>query len=192
MYEIRLANKNDLSSLALIHKESYSKIHFTSYFSIELIKDYYLSFIENKNSKIFLAIKNEEIFGFIVCGKEIEENLKLFKANKRFSILKTIFLNPLASIKKINIDLFNRCFDVKVPFEETSFLILSIVSTNKEKGLGSYLLEYVKNHAIENKIFNIGLYVRISNITAINAYLKNSFKILGYASGQYYMEQNNS
>lgn len=89
-------------------------------------------------------------------------------------------------------DLFNKCFDVKVPYEETSFLILSIVSTNKEKGLGSFLLEYVKNYTIENKIFNIGLYVRISNITAINTYLKNNYKILGYASGQYYMEQNNS
>lgn len=191
MYEIRLATDQDLKYLAMIHKKSYSKIHFTSYFSLNLIEIYYSYFIKNNDSNIYLAIKNEEIYGFLVCGKNIAVQLSLFKKEQRLKILKTVLTHPLAVLKKINISIFNKFFDFDTKFKETNFLILSIVSTGKEKGLGSFLLEYVKNYGFENSIVNVGLYVRISNITAINSYLRNDYKILGYISGQYYMEQNN-
>ncbi|WP_404799002.1 GNAT family N-acetyltransferase [Arcobacter porcinus] len=106
-------------------------------------------------------------------------------------IFKTAVLNPLVISKKIIISIFNKFFDNRTNFKEANFLILSIVSSGEEKGMGSLILNYIKNYALKNNINKIGLYVRISNIQAINAYLKNDFKIVGYTSGQYYMEQNN-
>ncbi|MCT7911799.1 GNAT family N-acetyltransferase [Arcobacter lacus] len=191
MYEIRLANEQDLVYISKIHKSSYSKIHFTSYFSLDLTEKYYSYFINNKDSKIFVLTKNEEFLGFIVCGENISKQLTLFKKEQRLEILKTAILNPWVVSKKIITSVFNKFFDIQTNFNETNFLILSIVSSGQEKGLGSLLLEHLKNYGLKNGINKIGLYVRISNISAINAYLKNGYKIVGYTSGQYYMEQNN-
>lgn len=191
MYDIRLASEQDLIFISKIHKSSYSKIHFTSYFSLDLTEKYYSYFINNKDSKIFVLTKNKKILGFVVCGKNIADQLTLFKKEQRLEIFKTAILNPWVVSKKIIISVFNKFFDIQTNFNETNFLILSIVSSGEEKGVGSLILDYIKNYGIENNINKIGLYVRISNISAINAYLKNDYKIVGYTSGQYYMEQNN-
>lgn len=191
MYEIRLAKQEDLESISRIHKNAYSSIHFTSYFSLNLTKKYYSYFINNTDNKIFVLIKEKKILGFVVCGKNISNQLILFKKEQFMEIFKTAILNPLVISKKIIISIFNKFFDNRTNFEEANFLILSIVSSGEEKGMGSLILNYIKNYALKNNINKIGLYVRISNIQAINAYLKNDFKIVGYTSGQYYMEQNN-
>ncbi|MCG3677409.1 GNAT family N-acetyltransferase [Aliarcobacter butzleri] len=191
MYDIRLASEQDLMFISKIHKSSYSKIHFTSYFSLDLTEKYYSYFINNKDSKIFVLTKNKKILGFVVCGENISKQLTLFKREQRLQILKTVIINPYIVFKKVIINIFNKLFDSQINYRETNFLILSIVSSGEEKGLGSLLLEYVKKYGLKNDINKIGLYVRISNISAINAYLKNGYKIVGYTSGQYYMEQNN-
>jgi len=169
MCEIRQARKQDLETISRIHKKSYSKIHFTSYFSLSLIK----------------------ILGFVVCGKNIVNQLTLFKKEQRLEILKTAILNPIIVLKKVIISIFNKYFNNKTDFYEADFLILSIVSSGEEKGIGTLLLNHVEKYGLTKGINKVGLYVRISNISAINAYLKNGYKINGYISGQYYMEQNN-
>jgi ribosomal protein S18 acetylase RimI-like enzyme len=186
-----LAKEQDLKYIAEIHRNSYSKIHFTSYFSLELTQKYYSYFINNTDSKIFVLRKKQEILGFVVCGINISSRLTLFKKEQRLEIFKTAIFNPFVVFKKIIVSVFNKFFDVQTNFNETDYLILSIVSSGKEKGLGSLLLEHVGNCEQKNNVNKIGLYVRISNIVAINAYLKNGYKIIGYVSGQYYMEQNN-
>ena len=191
MYEIRPAIHKDLENISRIHKNAYSKIHFTSYFSLNLIHKYYSYFINNTDSKIFVLTKNKEILGFVVCGENISKQLTLFKREHRLQILKTVIINPFIVLKKVIISIFNKFFDNKTNFKEANFLILSIVSSGEEKGIGSLILDYVKNYGLENDLEKIGLYVRISNIQAINTYLKNGYKIVGYTSGQYYMEQNN-
>lgn len=191
MYEIRLAKEQDLEIISRIHKNSYSKIHFTSYFSLSLTQKYYKYFINNIDNKIFVLTKKQEILGFVVCGVNIANQLTSFKKEQRIEIFKTAIVNPFVVSKKIIISVFNKFFDIQTNFNETNFLILSIVSSGEEKGLGSLILDYVKNYGLENNLEKIGLYVRISNIQAINTYLKNGYKIVGYTSGQYYMEQNN-
>ncbi|WP_323593477.1 GNAT family N-acetyltransferase [Aliarcobacter butzleri] len=191
MYEIRIAKQQDLESISRIHKNAYSDIHFTSYFSLNLAKKYYSYFINNTDNEIFVLIKEKKILGFVVCGKNIANQLTLFKKEQRLEIFKTAVLNPFVVSKKIIISVFNKFFENKTNFKEANFLILSIVSSGEEKGIGSLILDYVKNYGLENDLEKIGLYVRISNIQAINTYLKNGYKIVGYTSGQYYMEQNN-
>jgi len=191
MCEIRQARKQDLETISRIHKKSYSKIHFTSYFSLSLIKKYYSYFIDNSDNEIFVFTKEKKILGFVVCGKNIVNQLTLFKKEQRLEILKTAILNPIIVLKKVIISIFNKYFNNKTDFYEADFLILSIVSSGEEKGIGTLLLNHVEKYGLTKGINKVGLYVRISNISAINAYLKNGYKINGYISGQYYMEQNN-
>ncbi|CZE49302.1 GNAT family N-acetyltransferase [Campylobacter geochelonis] len=188
-YEIRLARKDDLKSLAVMHKKNYSKIHFSSYLSLNLIEKYYSYFIDSVNSQIFIIIDKDEILGFVVCGKDINRQLNLFKKEQFFKILQTIAMHPFAFFRKFSIDVFNKLFKIKIESIESNFLILSIVSSGREKGIGSLLLGHIKNYGLKNNIEKIGLYVRVENIQALNAYLKNGYKIMGYISDQYYMEQ---
>ena len=195
MVSIRLASTNDLPVIASIHKMSYSKIHLTSLFSNKLLEKYYSYFLDH-DCKIFLSVQTicgqEEILGFVVCGINIGKKISLFKSQKKFQILRDIIFYPIQIIKKILKDVYSSLLDTKISFIETDFLILSIVSSKKVKGIGSILLEYCRNYSLANNYKRIGLYVRVSNIPAINTYLKNGYQIVGYTSGQYYMEQFNN
>ena len=57
-------------------------------------------------------------------------------------------------------------------------------------GIGESLLNRAKVLCKEDGYDVIGLYVRTSNLRAVKFYIGNGFLILGYTSGQYYMEAN--
>lgn len=191
MNKLTPATPEDLPVLATVHKKVYSSEHFTSNFSHALLEAYYGSFFGSQCFIIkFLQNENNlsDIRGFVVFGADIPGRIKSFKRNHRFPIYWTVLRNPLAAFRKIAETIYHRLFGVIVPFQQCPFLILSIASDRSVPKIGASLLGYSKEMAQSLNYDTIGLYVRVSNINAISFYLNNGFKIMGYESGQFYME----
>lgn len=191
MIKLVPASEADLSDIAFVHKKAYSRAHFTSRFPSDLLKFYYGNFF-GKDLHVIKAIVDEStsprLSGFVVCGLNVAERIKIFKKASRLKIMSVALANPLAAFRKVAEQLFYRLFDSVVPFEESPFLILSITSDRSVSGIGAALLEYAKELARSTGCGSVGLYVRVGNIKAISFYLKHGFVIRGYSSGQYYLE----
>jgi ribosomal protein S18 acetylase RimI-like enzyme len=186
---IRRAINKDIKDIVYVHKKAFSSVHFTSFFSEKLLVDYYQYFLSEPNY-IFVFEYNGEIQGFIVVGVDIPNKLTLFKKEKLFDIILTTILHPKAAIKKIISDIFYNFNDTSLKYIECSFLLLSIATIPYSKGVGKKLMTFLDEFSIENNLENVGLYVRVQNISAIQFYLNHHFKIKGYSKAQYYLEKN--
>lgn len=191
MSQIVKATEADLKNIAKVHKEVYSKAHFTSLFSLELLEVFYKYFLNN-GSSILLALDNKKnIQGFIVSGVDIPHKISHFKSKKKLDIYKTAILHPITAIKKAFSTVNTKLFSQYSSYDESKYLILSIAVTRQRKGIGSLLLNEALLMSKQQKYKKLGLYVRVENIGALNLYLKNNYKIIAYTSNQYYMEKEN-
>lgn len=191
MSQIVKASKDDLKNIAKVHKKVYSKSHFTSLFSLELLEVFYSYFL-NSGSSILLAVDDKkDIQGFIVSGIDISDKISKFKSEERFNIWLTALLHPVTATKKMITQIYNKLFIKHQEYNEADYLILSIAVAVQRKGIGSSLLNEVTLMSQKQEYKNLGLYVRVGNISALNLYLKDNYKIIAYTSDQYYMEKEN-
>lgn len=191
MTNILLAKKEDLKEIAKVHKIAYSKLHFTALFPENLLEKYYGFFLDNEASILLLKNSEGNIAGFVVSGINLAKKIKQFKSEKKYYIFLTALLHPVSTIRKLINSLYYILFEKAIPFDETDFLILSIAVVKKQEGTGNILLAEVSKLSKKKKYNKIGLYVRTGNIQAINAYLKDKYRIKGYCAGQFYMEKQN-
>ncbi len=191
MNQMVKATKDDLKNIAQVHKKVYSKSHFTSLFSLELLEVFYSYFLDN-GSSILLAVDNKKnIQGFIVSGINISDKISKFKSKEKFNIWLTAILHPITATKKMITQVYNKLFKQHSKYDEADYLILSIAVAVQRKGIGSLLLNESTLISQEQGYKHLGLYVRVGNVSALNLYLKDNYKIIAYNSGQYYMEKEN-
>jgi len=189
MTHIVKATESDLKKIAEVHKKVYSESHFTSLFSLKLLEIFY-SFFLDKGSSILLALNDKnDIQGFIVVGIDISDKISLFKSDNIFDIWLTAMLHPLAATKKVITQIYNKLFIKYEKYIETDYLILSIAVSKQRKGIGNLLLNEAALIAQKQGYTHLGLYVRVGNVSALNLYLKDHYKIKVYLAGQYYMEK---
>ncbi len=191
MNQIVRATKDDLKNIAGVHKKVYSKSHFTSLFSLELLEVFYSYFLDNGSSILLAVDDKKNIQGFIVSGVDISDKINKFKSEEKFNIWFTALLHPITATKKIITQIYNKLFIKYEEFNEASYLILSIAVAVQRKGIGSLLLNEAILMSQKQEYKNLGLYVRVGNISALNLYLKDNYKIIAYTSDQYYMEKEN-
>ena len=191
MSQILRATKDDLKNIAKVHKKVYSKSHFTSLFSLELLEKFYNYFLNNGSSILLAVDDKKDIQGFIVSGISIPDKISKFKSEERFNIWLTAILHPMTATKKMMTQIYNKLFIKHEEFNEADYLILSIAVAIQRKSIGSSLLNEVTLLSQEKGYKNLGLYVRVVNVSALNLYLKDNYKIIAYSSGQYYMEKEN-
>jgi len=191
MSQIVKASEDDLKNIAKVHKKVYSKSHFTSLFSLELLEVFYSYFLNNGSSILLAVDDKKDIQGFIVSGIDIPDKINKFKSEEKFSIWFTAILHPITATKKMMTQVYNKLFIQHTKFDEADYLILSIAVAVQRKGIGSSLLNEVTLLSQEKGYKNLGLYVRVGNVSALNLYLKDNYKIIAYTSDQYYMEKEN-
>ena len=166
-------------------------MHFTALFSENLLEKYYGFFLDNEASILLLKNSEGNIAGFVVSGINLAKKIKQFKSEQKYYIFLTALLHPVSTIRKLINSLYYILFEKAIPFDETDFLILSIAVVKKHEGTGNILLAELSKLSKKKKYNKIGLYVRTGNIQAINAYLKDKYRIKGYCAGQFYMEKQN-
>jgi ribosomal protein S18 acetylase RimI-like enzyme len=188
---LRLATVSDLPALARIHKQTYSRKHFTALLSNETLEKYYAFFLAER-SEILLAVRRESSgaempLGFAVYGRGIPERIKRFKHEASKDILMTSLRHPVLAIQKVAGVLRSKLSGRKV-YAPADFLLLSIAVSQKSCGIGGMLLKAMLAAAQEINTKTMGLYVNVDNLGAINAYYAAGFRMRNYSNRQYYME----
>ena len=188
---LRLAIESDLPVLARIHKLAYSRKHFTALLSHETLARYYASFL-GEGSEILLAIMMDESgaeipLGSAVYGRGIPERIKRFKREASKDILITSLHHPFLAIGKFAGAFWAKLIAGPVP-PPPDFLLLSIAVREKNCGIGGRLLKEVLAGARKINVKNVGLYVNVENMLAINAYFSAGFRLRQYNNKQFYME----
>ena len=184
---LRLAVPSDLPYLAHIHKCAYSRLHFTALLPEKTLAAYYGHFLDG-TSEICLATSGTEILGFAVYGTDINKRILAFKKMAAADIFFTSLLNPLTAIKKL-INFLSSVFFKNNKHTPTAFLLLSIAVHRPGRGVGRCLLQHLSEEARRRGEKVVGLYVNAYNISAINTYFAESFRVIWYERGQFYMEK---
>ena len=188
---LRLATAADLPLLASIHKQAYSRMHFTALLRNETLERYYGYFLSD-GSEVLLAVKQdadgeETALGFAVHGRGIPERIALFKREASRDILMTSLRYPLQAFRKLTFALWSRLI-AGAACKPTDFLLLSIAVRHKGGGVGGCLLRAMLEGAQKDLAQKVGLYVNADNLNAINAYFAAGFVLRHYLYGQFYME----
>lgn len=102
-----------------------------------------------------------------------KENILNDLNNSNFKCLMAIYKEEI-----IGYISFSHIFDIEIES-------IIVKSSYQRQGIGTLLLKYVFNFSKENKINNVFLEVRKSNLTAISLYKKMGFKIISIRKKYY-------
>lgn len=189
---LRAAYEQDLAGMAKIHRAAYGAGHFLALLPESTLAEYYRLFLRGET---YAVIAESEvatggppaIAGFAVFGANIEPRIRQFKREQRAAILRTAMAHPVISVRKAAFSLLrSRLGDS--PHDPAPWLLLSIAVRDIRKGVGSKLLKDMIHVAAKNGQQRFGLYVRHTNVGAVNSYLRAGFRIMASVVDQYYME----
>lgn len=180
MIEYRLAKKEDLLQVAMIHKEQFPT-HYLGQFSISLLESFYRNLLDGEY--IFIVAEDrKQIVGFVVGGewKKISKSLSLFM--KKFfvrSLLESV-IRPRTwkkSIHKICSVFKNKVSDPNNLDNTESFTLLSIATSKiaQGKGIGTGLISAF-NDEMRKLTGKYYLSVQDTNACAIGFYIKMGFE----------------
>ena len=186
--QLRLASYADLPVLARIHKDAYSRSHFTALLPYKTLVSYYGYFLSD-GAEISLAVRGDDVLGFAVYGTDLTKRIEAFKKAAAFDILITSIRNPIIASRKFLRTVLAR-LSVKSALSPADFLLLSIAVVTPGRGVGGTLLRHLFLAAQQRGESAVGLYVNVGNTNAINSYSANGFMMLQRKCGQFYMEKN--
>jgi len=170
---VRKIEKKDVPAIALLHKKSFDKDHFTAFFSTELLKRYIKTLIDY-NPYSYLVEEGGRILGYLIGGNQTEAALNNFSKNNYFKIILTLLLHPGFIVEKLR-SIVLKIKKVKYSDVEYKIYIIATLPEAQGKGIGRALINIFENELKNNKINEYGLSVREKNIIAISFYENNNF-----------------
>lgn len=189
---IRTASSDDLVEMARIHRAVYSSEHFLALLPEATLVEYYRMFLADGSQGLIAehdatGSSPVTMAGFAVFGGGLGPRIDRFKRIHRAAIARTALKHPLIVLRKVVMGAFGagRARNLHSPAE---WLLLSIAVSGARRGVGSALMTGMLQEASDAGQRALGLYVRHSNIPALNAYLRMGFSIIESVSDQYYME----
>ncbi|QBZ83707.1 GNAT family N-acetyltransferase [Hydrogenovibrio crunogenus] len=180
----RVISTDDVLRISELHKKNYPDGHLTKYFSKSFLSVYYSYFLHRGCTLVVDRNLDGEIDGFVLAGKNLADLIREFKKDFKLLIIKESLLNIRQALQSFLLK-FKSLLTSSKSIDEAEFLILSIVSDDNTKGVGSRVISALISESAGQ---DLGLYVKVSNIKAINFYLRHGFSIKNYISGQFYME----
>jgi ribosomal protein S18 acetylase RimI-like enzyme len=177
-----------LTEFANLHRTNYPSDHLTGALDNNLLIKYYGYFTDDDcKSYVYREERSGHVLGFIVAGTGLGKKISQFVGSERGPLLAFFIRNPIVLFKLL-IKKAAASFKRAGSFSECDFLILSIVSDSKTRGVGSGLLNTLFADAKKSGFDKVGLYVTCTNTKAINFYFHKGFRIAAFCKGQYYME----
>lgn len=165
----------DINQLVEIHKNTFTKEHFTAFFPDELLKKYLLKLIEANEYNIGAYNSEDKMVGFIIAGSKSDDVIKEFTSNNLLTIFWQLMKHPFFLIEKI-VDLILRVTGSKnISKEKVRIYLFEIDKPYQGEGLGKELLENFETFLLSKQIFSFGLSVRKKNRRAVNFYERNGF-----------------
>lgn len=165
----------DINQIVEIHKNTFTKEHFTAFFPDELLKKYLLKLIEANEYNIGAYNSEDKMVGFIIAGSKSDDVIKEFTSNNLLTIFWQLMKHPFFLIEKI-VDLILRVTGSKnISKEKVRIYLFEIDKPYQGEGLGKELLENFETFLLSQQIFSFGLSVRKKNRRAVNFYERNGF-----------------
>jgi ribosomal protein S18 acetylase RimI-like enzyme len=171
--KFRKIHQNDLIEVVKIHLNAFSKDHFTSNFSADLLHSFYYMQIQ-ENEFCFVAEENNMISGFIVAGYNTNKAVKEFTKKFKLHLLLKMLQNPIFILKKIK-SLLNR--DHFISTAGLRLLSIATIQNQQSKGVGKLMITEFEKQLKEAGEKLYGLSVNKTNLKAIGFYKKTDFKI---------------
>lgn len=189
---LRAATDRDLLAMAKVHRAAYGAGHFLALLPETTLAEYYRLFLGGGSQAIVAEAPASDgsagsLAGFAVFGGSIEPRIEQFKREQRIAILRTALTHPVIAARKVMFSAIGTGVR-STPHEPAQWLLLSIAVSRGRRGVGTTLLRETLRVAAMNGQERFGLYVRHSNLGAVNAYLRAGFRIVASVSDQYYME----
>ena len=163
-----------LTQISELHKEAYSKEHFTASFSIKMLCEYYQLLIYYSDISL-VAADGLSVVGFLISGVNVRKGVSAFTRKNWVYICAKLLIRPSQLIEKIMIWIAVR-LHIKKKFETAYRLVsLAVRSDTKSKGIAAQLIGSLESMLLLLKISNYGISVRKNNMRAINFYKKLNF-----------------
>lgn len=175
--EIKKISDKHILQLVYIHKRTFSKEHFSSFFDDNLLTDYFSQLLLTNEYSIAAFDSSGEMRGFILAGYASEDGLSKFIKQNFSKIFLLILLRPHFWVEKL-LELLAKFFGIKKKSSEKLRLYLIEIDSNfQSAGIGKEMILFLEKLLIANHIYSYGLSVRKKNHRAVEFYKKNNFEI---------------
>lgn len=203
IYTLRVATHNDIDQVAGIHKQQFST-HFLGKYSIDLLKQYYASFLGE--SIFFVGEKSSQIDGFVLGGesnKLQQAKNRFIKHNKYRCIMETLLMPEIycqalsriySIISEVSGNYLNRSSDCSpncAVGKRIRLLSIAVCQEAQGSGLATQLVQLFEQRIkLDNAAHGYGLSVKIDNQRAIGFYKKIGFTLEGRKGKSIYFTKN--
>jgi len=175
-----------IDAIAEIHHLAYDDGHFTSLFSLGVLKNYYLELISYSDVTI-VVIDDNRVVGFLISGQHVSKGIASFIKHKRFYLANILLRNPRFLFQKLVTTFYSKLFSSTPTKASFRLLSIAVSSQIQSNGAGAFLLAELEALLKRENIAEYGLSVRLSNIRALNFYIKNGFVLEKSSNGTCYM-----
>jgi ribosomal protein S18 acetylase RimI-like enzyme len=189
---IEIVNSNNIKQrveqIAKIHSVAYSSDHFTSGFHLAKLVEYNQRLVEASDLSV-LAVKNNEVVGFIIAGERVSFGVSRFTDENRGWLMLQLLKRPSILISKI-LGLIKTRIYPNQP-SQANFRLLSIATKpgSQSKGIGGEMLHFLEQELLCRGVSCYGLSVKNKNLRAIHFYERHGFvKEKEYLGSSYYFK----
>jgi len=171
---INNAKIQDAEILAMLHKQVFGEIHFTTSFSILLLTKYFEKLIEKMKYGIIIK-ENDEIVGYLFAGTNNGQIINNFLKVNISKVFFCLVRNPRFILEKIQ-ELFSKFSSKnKNSTNEVSLYLIAVDTRLGGRGFGKELMSHFEELVKSNNEQSYTLSVRKNNQQAIDFYLKSNF-----------------
>lgn len=177
IYETK--EKKHIKEIVDIHMKT-----FNGFFLTELgegfLRTLYNGYMKDEESGIIVAVEHEKVIGFIAYSKDYS---RFYKNLLKRSIVEFAFYSLIAAIKRPSfigrlLGAFGKSNEVEKDEKYVELASIGIEPESKGKGIGTLLLEYLKNITDFEEFAYIALETDADNNDMVNRfYIRNGFKL---------------
>jgi len=168
----------DAKTIAVLHKQVFGEISFTTSFSILLLTKFFKKLIEQLKYSIIIK-ENEEIVGYLFAGRNVNQSINSFQKENILRIFFCLLQNPRFILEKI-IGIVNKFkLKNKQTGNELDLYLIAVDTRLGRRGFGKGLINYFDELIKCDNEKSYTLSVRKNNQRAIDFYNKTNFIQIG-------------
>jgi ribosomal protein S18 acetylase RimI-like enzyme len=165
----------DLKKIAIIHKNSYDKNHFSSTFSIKKLIEYNGLLIKYSDLSLIATTDAGVIVGYIISGKSVAKGVKKFTNLNKIYLILLLLQKPNFLFQKLYSIIINCFLSQKNNLTKFRLLSISVDPAFQSKGIGVKMLNCFELKLKKLGVRSYGLSVKNKNLKAIKFYIRNKF-----------------
>jgi ribosomal protein S18 acetylase RimI-like enzyme len=174
---IRKINENDISKIIELHLNSFTKDHFSTAFSIDLLQKYFSKMIAcNEYCSVCYDNSEEELLGYVIAGFNTGKAVSDFTKENKSALMITLLKNPRFLLEKLNTLLYKLVNKNKEKINCRLFLI-AVCKHYKGEGIGRKMIAYFEDQLRNSNVKEYGLSVRKENVRAIKFYNNGGYVV---------------